>query len=338
MKIGTQREIFECLKDMKVIAPRGDKLRFGEVKTSDEIATPESIPLSPKEAFVPQDETLFIYDDPSNPNFIKEPEPEKPFAVWGLHPCDAKAIQLIDEVYTDGAYSDTYFANKYKAAVKIVIGCPAPRESCFCGSFKGMGPFSESGSDIFLIPLKDGRFLAKGTSETGASLIASLPDANENDIANGELQKKRGEDAIDNSVPTDNLEKTMQTLFDNEDFWGDIYHRCLGCGICTFVCPSCYCFDIQDERIGNHYRRYRIWDSCQFGLFTLEASGHNPRPTQKERIRQRMMHKLSFFKLRYGDDHLCVGCGRCVTACPAGIDIREVAKRADALTKGGTNG
>ena len=338
MKVGTKKEIFDCLRGMKVYAPVGEKLRFGEVKSSDEIGSPESIPLSPKEAFVPQDETLFFYDRPNDPSSIKEPADVERFAVWGLHPCDAKAMKLIGKVYTEGDYVDTYFARRYEASVKIVIGCPNPRETCFCGSFDGMGPFSETGSDIFLIPLDSERFLVKGTTEIGEKLIASLPDATDEDIARGEEQKKHGEDTIDRSVPTEGLENTMQTLFDNEDFWSDLYHRCLGCGICTYVCPSCYCFDIQDERVGDKYRRYRVWDSCQFGLFTLEASGHNPRPTQKERIRQRMMHKLSFFKLRYGDDQLCVGCGRCVSECPVGIDIRDVAKRADAFIKGGSNG
>ncbi|MCD6417548.1 4Fe-4S dicluster domain-containing protein [bacterium] len=334
MKVATKKELFDCLSGMKVFAPVGKNLRFAEVSSADEIASPESIPLSPKEAFVPQDETLFFYDNPEDPTSIVEPEiDEKPFVVWGMHPCDAKAMELIGKVYTEGSYTDGYFVRRYNASVKVVIGCPVPHPGCFCGSFEGMGPFSKSGSDIFLIPLDDERFLVEGTTEKGENLIASLPDATDEDIAKGEAQKKKGEDAIDRSVPTENIENSMQALFDSEEFWEDIYHRCMGCGMCTYVCPSCYCFDIQDERIGNKYRRYRVWDSCQFGLFTLEASGHNPRPTQKERIRQRMMHKLSFFKLRYGDEHLCVGCGRCVAICPVGIDIRDVAKRAEALAK-----
>ena len=106
--------------------------------------------------------------------------------------------------------------------------------------------------------------------------------------------------------------------------WGELAQACLNCGICTFLCPTCYCFDIQDERLGSRGRRIRYWDSCMFPLFTQHASGHNPRPTKLHRVRNRFLHKLKYFPDRFGP-FSCVGCGRCIRECPVGIDIRQVA-------------
>ena len=131
----------------------------------------------------------------------------------------------------------------------------------------------------------------------------------------------------ENSPVLSELKDNLKERFDDIDFWKELGYSCLGCAICTYLCPTCYCFDIATEQIARRIRRARYWDSCQFPLFTQEASGHNPRPTQHHRIRQRFMHKLVFFHEIYGD-YLCTGCGRCITNCPAGIDIREIIRSA----------
>ncbi len=108
--------------------------------------------------------------------------------------------------------------------------------------------------------------------------------------------------------------------------WGDLTETCLGCGVCTYLCPTCHCFDICDEAATAAGERIRVWDSCQFPLFTQEASGANPRPSGKERFRQRIMHKFSYLP-KERDMAGCVGCGRCVAECPVNLDIREVLEK-----------
>jgi len=116
--------------------------------------------------------------------------------------------------------------------------------------------------------------------------------------------------------------KDLLALY-NASFWPQIAEACINCGACTFLCPTCYCFDIQDEVAGTKGVRLRYWDSCMFPLFTLHASGHNPRGQKMQRVRNRFMHKFKYFPDRFGPVS-CVGCGRCVKDCPVNIDIREV--------------
>jgi ferredoxin len=124
--------------------------------------------------------------------------------------------------------------------------------------------------------------------------------------------------------PLEGLGEALNDLF-NDEVWEEMSAKCVNCGACAFVCSTCHCFDVQDEGKGGKGKRIRIWDSCMFPIFTKEASGHNPRHLSKERFRQRVMHKYSYFVDNYGES-LCTGCGRCIVACPAGVDIREVIK------------
>ncbi|HOC23304.1 MAG TPA: 4Fe-4S dicluster domain-containing protein, partial [Anaerolineaceae bacterium] len=121
-----------------------------------------------------------------------------------------------------------------------------------------------------------------------------------------------------------NLKDHLDQIFDSS-LWGEFAQSCLGCGICTFLCPTCFCFDIVDE--AQRDERVRNWDTCMFRVYSLEASGHNPRPTRAERTRQRLMHKFSYW-LEHADQFGCTGCGRCVRYCPVGLDIRAMIRKA----------
>jgi len=121
---------------------------------------------------------------------------------------------------------------------------------------------------------------------------------------------------------TEGLKENLDEMYD-DPFWDELHLRCLGCGVCTYLCPTCHCFDIVDEGNGAAGQRLRNWDTCQFALFTHHTSGHNPRPTGRERMRQRVMHKFNYFVSNFGDI-ACVGCGRCVRECPVNLDIRAV--------------
>lgn len=135
----------------------------------------------------------------------------------------------------------------------------------------------------------------------------------------------------------ENLDKKLASMFEHP-IWDRVSQGCIGCGTCTFVCPTCYCFDIDHENYGTEGCKYRCWDSCMFSDYTRMAGGANPRPTRKERLRNRYMHKLSYFNERYGET-LCVGCGRCIASCPAHLDISEFIEKATEAAdseKGGT--
>jgi ferredoxin len=139
---------------------------------------------------------------------------------------------------------------------------------------------------------------------------------------------------VDRSIQMDGIEKRLDLMVESS-FWDRVHEKCIGCGVCTFLCPTCHCFDITDEAVNQKGQRVRNWDSCLFPIYSLETSGHNPRPTGRERTRQRLMHKFNYFPKNFGRV-ACVGCGRCIIYCPVQFDIREVllyasAKRAKGL-------
>jgi sulfhydrogenase subunit beta (sulfur reductase) len=134
----------------------------------------------------------------------------------------------------------------------------------------------------------------------------------------------RAKRAIKSEVPTQTLKEHSATGLFNADFWDEVQFACINCSVCTFICPTCWCFDIQDETHRNKGVRLRNWDGCMFPLFTLHGSGHNPRSQKLQRVRQRFMHKLKYFVDKYDNGVACVGCGRCIQQCPVNIDIRRV--------------
>jgi ferredoxin len=156
--------------------------------------------------------------------------------------------------------------------------------------------------------------------------MASLEDAKESDMTQQKELSTKAEGAITSHISVDKIkDKSVLELYNN-DIWSKVYESCLNCGTCTYVCPTCHCFDVQDEVFKEGGVRIRNWDSCMSWLFTIHTTGHNPRPSKKERVRQRFMHKFKYIPVKRDGEIGCVGCGRCVTLCPVNIDIREVAK------------
>ena len=328
----TPQKLSEWLSSLasagKLFGPIKKSHEWGKIKDIENLGYAFENTLSPKDINFPQDQTLFKFDLKKPVESFTDIMPKIPegAVLWGLHPCDARALDLIHRVYNENDYKDPYFNTVWDNMIRIATGCTDPPATCFCTSFKGGSPFGTQGVDVMATEI-NGEWLFEAITQRANSCMMQLPDAVESDVEKLAAVKNEATDKVNSKVPTE-VEQKLWQLFANDDFWFDIGSRCLGCGICTFVCPSCYCFDILDEHLDRRARRYRTWDACQFGLFTLEASGHDPRPTQKHRIRQRMMHKLSFFAKRYDGTQLCVGCGRCVRECPVNIDIREVARNA----------
>jgi ferredoxin len=249
-----------------------------------------------------------------------------PQAVIGIRPCDAKAFILVRKNFDTPEYKDPYWIRAYEATTFIGLACDSPCNSCFCTT-AGCGPFHDEGLDVLLVDSED-HYLAKALTEKGEGFLnAAGWDAEvKKDEASKQLKagKKTAENKISAFVNTDRLGQIDTNELYNASFWEDVAFSCINCGTCTYVCPTCWCFDIQDENRGSTGMRIRNWDSCMFPLFTLHGSGHNPRDSKIHRVRQRFMHKLKYYVDKYESGIQCVGCGRCVRLCPVNIDIRRV--------------
>ena len=289
--------------------------------------------MSPKHAVFPQSERMFEYSleqtDPEA-NIMKEaPKDYSPEAIVGVRPCDAYSFNLVKINFDNKEYRDPWWANRYESTTFIGMGCTEPCSTCFCSSV-GSGPFDEKGLDVLVYDMGDA-YVAKALNEKGEKALAAMPggqDAEADLAAAAEMAAKVD---VPSKVSGDKLRSQKVTDLYDAPFWEELASGCLNCGACTFACPTCWCFDIQDEtwnREGEVRKRQgdriRNWDSCMFPLFTLHASGHNPRGLKVQRVRQRFMHKLKYYVDKYDGGVLCVGCGRCVDACPVNIDIRQV--------------
>jgi ferredoxin len=193
----------------------------------------------------------------------------------------------------------------------------------------GGGPYDTAGLDVLLMDTGEG-YAARVLTERGKNTLevtsgwSSITSA----ISTLTLEKKAAaEQQIAHAFdPASLAQKDMIELF-KSPIWDEVQFACINCGACTFLCPTCWCFDIQDEVYADKGERLRLWDSCMFPLFTLHGSGHNPRNLKTQRVRQRFMHKLKYYLDKYNSGPACVGCGRCVQACPVNIDIRQVGRQ-----------
>ncbi len=285
--------------------------------------------LSPKSVVYPQSERLFEYTldkADSEANIVKEsPKDYSPKAVVGIRPCDVHAFQIVKRNFDNPEYRDPWWVQHFESTTLVGFGCNEPCSTCFCTEVGG-GPFNQEGLDALLFDMGE-TYLVKGLTDKGEAFLGKITGgspADDQALKNAEDLAASASKKITSSIPTDRLkEKVTNDLF-NAPFWEEITFACLNCGTCTFLCPTCWCFDIQDEVLGKEGDRIRNWDSCMSPLFTLHGSGHNPRDNKFQRVRQRFMHKLKYYVDKYDNGVQCSGCGRCVRYCPVNIDIREV--------------
>ncbi|MFA4915410.1 MAG: 4Fe-4S dicluster domain-containing protein [Syntrophales bacterium] len=280
---------------------------------------------APKSLFFPRTETMMKYARTARGiEFSMGGGEAEEAVIFGVRPCDARSFVLLDMLFDQEKYKDPYYISKREKTTVISMSCVhPPYTTCFCTSVNG-SPTSSEGADVLITDIKD-NYLIEIITPKGEKLLKSfgeLPEAGPDDEAIKEEIAQKAEKEIGSHIPAKEIKPILDSNFEHS-FWETIHQRCLACGTCTYLCPTCHCFDINDETKGNDGIRIRNWDSCMYPLFTLETSGHNPRPTQKERWRQRVMHKFKYYVDNFGEI-ACVGCGRCVMYCPVNIDIRKI--------------
>jgi len=306
---------------------------FSEFKELDKGELPDMTAtdtrLSPKSVVFPQSEVMFEYTTDENNkdcNLLQVPEKNySPRAIIGIRPYDAAAFLIVKKNFDTEQYQDPYWCNSYEACTFVGLAVTNPCPLDFSTS-TNTGPFDEKGLDILLVESQD-CFLAKILTEKGEAFITA---AGWTDVADHAAEKqidelkKQAEALITSKVSYSNIKSaSIMDLYD-ASFWKDAGFACINCGTCTYVCPTCWCFDIQDENCGKEGKRFKNWDSCMYPLFTLHGTGHNPRGEKIMRVRQRFMHKLKYFLDKYNDGIMCVGCARCIRSCPVNIDIRRI--------------
>ena len=305
----------------RVVGPK----RAGTMTLYEPLAKGEDLTLgelprrSSKETFFPICEKILSFAKQEGKTVVTDVDlttlPET--VLIGVRPCDAAAAPVLDAVFS-WDYKDEFFLERRNKTTVIGIACTNADDACFCSSV-GLSPADAKGSDLFLLPLEGGGYRCQAITDKGTRLMARH---------SGLFTEAEGSKPLPLAEPKmDRLDlKRIKEWLDNNfehPLWAEIAERCAGCGACAYLCPACHCFDISDEGTETKGERRKHWDACGFGKFTNHASGHNPRDVQQKRYRNRIMHKFKYYDDKFGQT-LCTGCGRCIRACPVGVDIAAI--------------
>lgn len=282
---------------------------------------------SPKDFFFPQSENLVEFKTSGKEIEVIDIRDEKEdFVVFGVRACDVKSFEVLDRVFLSEP-CDSYYASRRERGVIVSMACTRPSETCFCGTFDIDAANPEGDITCWKT---DKEIFFKSNTEKGAKLLDSISSLTEDaDSSEVDAQIKKTQEIM-KKLPLAGLSKDKfgggkTEEYFNDPAWDELSEACLGCGTCTFVCPTCQCYDIKDYNTGKGVIRYRCWDSCMYSDFTKMAHG-NSRNSQKERFRQRFMHKLVYYPENNDGLFSCVGCGRCLAKCPISMNIVKVMK------------
>ena len=258
---------------------------------------------------------------------VPEPDSTERLAFVGVRSCELHAIAIQDRVLLEGAYADPHYRARREGAFLVAVNCAEPAGTCFCASMK-TGPKAASGYDLALTEIVgqgEHQFVVEAGSEAGRTVLAELPhrDATPEEVVAGDAVIAGAAAQMGRVMPAaDEVPQLLRRNFEHQR-WDEVAGRCLTCGNCTMVCPTCFCTTVEEVTSldGAESERTRHWDSC----FTIDFSylhGGSVRASPRSRYRQWMTHKLSTWWDQFGTSG-CVGCGRCITWCPVGIDITE---------------
>ena len=264
-------------------------------------------------------------DEGDVPKIEEEPLDETPLAFLGVRSCELHAIEIQDHVFMGGRSIDRDYAARRDGAFLVAVNCFEPSGTCFCVSM-GTGPKVEAGYDLALTELLDGehRLLVEAGTERGAEILAELQQrpATEADGQAAEASVDQARHKMGRVMETGDIRNLLMSSLDHPR-WDEVASRCLTCGNCTLVCPTCFCSAVEEETdlAGAEAERWRVWDTC-FSVDYSYIHGGSVRPSGRSRYRQWMTHKLATWFDQFGSSG-CVGCGRCIAWCPVGIDITE---------------
>ena len=306
------------VRGVRVAGPRAiaDRVFYAPLAAPSELALDGFVhpANSAKEFLFPKTEQLYSYRIEGNSIELADASFDFPEQILlAVRPCDAAAFPILDHLFNWGS-SDEFYNERRRKTTVVTLACAESDAECFCTSV-GLGPASERGADAMLLPLEGGGFEVRAMTAKGEAAFAGRTQTStiSGSVVAGPPQR------FDAGAVRAFAESAFQ-----HPLWAEQSLSCLGCGACAYTCPTCHCFDIVDE----HRARVRNWDTCQSGQFTLHASGHNPRPDQGARQRQRILHKFSIYPEKFGDI-LCTGCGNCARNCPAGLGVLPVVTAID---------
>lgn len=295
-------------------------------KLSEKLKTTRSA----KDFFFPKTEHLVSYEMSGKEVKVVDPRKEvEDFVIFGVRACDARGFTAIDNVYLNMNPVDSYYKNRREHGTVIVLACNEPAKTCFCSTFGIDASLAKPAGDVSCW-LADGKYYFEANTDKGKAFVENTKSVLEDaDTSAVEACRKDIAEKVE-KLPFAHLDlskfqgKDMLKIF-NSKIWDKVSEPCVGCGTCTYVCPTCMCFDVRDFATSNGVRQIRCWDSCMYNDFTQMAA-ENPRHTQKERSRQRFMHKLMYYPMAHDGMFSCVGCGRCIENCPVNMNIVKVIK------------
>lgn len=282
---------------------------------------------SAKDFFFPQTENLMEFKTSGKEiEVIDTRDEHEDFVVFGVRGCDVKSFEILDRVFLSEPV-DSFYANRRAHGIIVSMACTRPSETCFCSTF-GIDP-ANPGADVSCWRT-DTEIFFEANTEKGNKLMELIADLTEEaDNAAVEAQKEKIASIMKklplSGLTADKFGGGKTSEFFNAPQWKTLSQSCLGCGTCTFVCPTCQCYDIRDFKTNDGVIRFRCWDSCMYSDFTKMAHG-NIRNSQLERFRQRFMHKLVYYPENNDGIFGCVGCGRCLSKCPISMNIVKVMK------------